>query len=404
MSLNIYYAAAILNADDDSKRMAKAAIATLQQHGQVLTEHIGYDDVHSWEEENAKRGITVFERDIAWLNDSDVLVADISRASTGVGIEIMYALQTLHVPTLAIHGEHVRASSMVTQMRHPQLTVRSYASEEEMTRIMREYVTALDVPHAVDERTIEFDSIDGAGKGTLCGAIKGWGALHGKRIFDAIEYAQREGRNPTWDDACAAVPGCDMLIVGQPSCGGMGRIIRDELTRQLADRAYPAMVAAHGFAIDRDILDKTLVAPARKAGAWIVKERGEVTSEHYQPLQFGNEGYSREIGLGIVRGLPGNRGERQTVSGLLIVPQVDVEEAMRRLQCRDKKDDSIFEQRGFQEPLAQLYASGRVTRMHERHGAAVVQFRVPTGETPKETQERVVRIWEEYLARKGLRP
>lgn len=134
-----------------------------------------------------------------------------------------------------------------------------------------------------------------------------------------------------------------------------------------------------------------------------MKERGEITSEHYQPLQFENDGYSREVGLGIVRGLPGNRGERQTVSGLLVVPQVDVDEAMRRLQCRDKKDDSIFERRGFQEPLAQLYASGRVTRMHERHGSTVVPFRVPTGETPKETQERVVRIWEEYLARKGLR-
>jgi nucleoside 2-deoxyribosyltransferase len=66
-------------------------IAMLQRHGQVLTEHLGNDR----EIQTKDRVLTdkqIHDRDLQWIIDSDMVIAEVTVPSLGVGYEIGRAL------------------------------------------------------------------------------------------------------------------------------------------------------------------------------------------------------------------------------------------------------------------------------------------------------------------------
>lgn len=65
-------------------------IARLQQYGDVLTEHVGHRDL-SLVEQGRPKDALIYEQDTAWLRQSDVLVAECTTPSLGVGYELAYA-------------------------------------------------------------------------------------------------------------------------------------------------------------------------------------------------------------------------------------------------------------------------------------------------------------------------
>ena len=60
----------------------------------MLTEHVGRKNVEKSEEGNSDTYI--FERDVSWLKSSDVMIADVTVPSLGVGYEIGFA-ETLNI-------------------------------------------------------------------------------------------------------------------------------------------------------------------------------------------------------------------------------------------------------------------------------------------------------------------
>ncbi|MGE5245888.1 MAG: nucleoside 2-deoxyribosyltransferase [Betaproteobacteria bacterium] len=69
----------------------RAICAALERRGhQVLTTHLLADDVD--EAESALTAADVFRRDLAWLAGCDVLVAEASGSTFGVGFEVGYVL------------------------------------------------------------------------------------------------------------------------------------------------------------------------------------------------------------------------------------------------------------------------------------------------------------------------
>ncbi len=69
----------------------RALVATLESAGHtILTKHLLDDDVDGAESALTERA--VYERDIAWLDACDVLIADASGSSFGVGFEVGYVL------------------------------------------------------------------------------------------------------------------------------------------------------------------------------------------------------------------------------------------------------------------------------------------------------------------------
>ena len=83
--MKIYFAGSIRGGRDDAE-LYEQVISQLQQYGQVLTEHIG--DMQLSIAGEAKDAEYIFTRDVAWVKEADVIVAEVSTPSLGVGYEI----------------------------------------------------------------------------------------------------------------------------------------------------------------------------------------------------------------------------------------------------------------------------------------------------------------------------
>ena len=83
--MKIYFAASIRGGRDYA-RDYKKIISQLSIYGQVLTEHIGQNNLESSGEDISEN--TIFERDTKWLRESDIIVAEVTQPSLGVGYEI----------------------------------------------------------------------------------------------------------------------------------------------------------------------------------------------------------------------------------------------------------------------------------------------------------------------------
>jgi nucleoside 2-deoxyribosyltransferase len=84
--MKIYFAGSITGGRDD-KDLYFEIIKKLKTFGTVLTEHIGDKTLGSYGEINLTEG-NIFSRDIAWLTSADVIVAEVTTASLGVGYEL----------------------------------------------------------------------------------------------------------------------------------------------------------------------------------------------------------------------------------------------------------------------------------------------------------------------------
>lgn len=83
--MRIYFAGSIRGGRDDWA-IYKEIIASLSKYGTVLTEHIGESELSVTGEDLPDREI--HDRDLAWLRSCDLLVAEVTRPSLGVGYEI----------------------------------------------------------------------------------------------------------------------------------------------------------------------------------------------------------------------------------------------------------------------------------------------------------------------------
>jgi dTMP kinase len=165
MMMRIYFATSI-SGGRDNLHFARQLCDMLHQYGEVLTGHIVRDDVLSWEtawkQEQVQKGLntSVFHRDMEWLSSADVLVAEVSQPSIGVGREIEYALNVRKIPVLAAYHPHFR-SKLIREDSNPLLT-------------QVEYDTIADVASAVEKffyfpgngRIFTIDGGDGSGKKT----------------------------------------------------------------------------------------------------------------------------------------------------------------------------------------------------------------------------------------------
>lgn len=84
--MKIYFAGSIRGGRVDSEIYLEI-IKILQGYGEVLTEHIGLKDLNSMGESD-KSSKFIFDRDVEWLTSANVIVAEVTNPSLGVGYEI----------------------------------------------------------------------------------------------------------------------------------------------------------------------------------------------------------------------------------------------------------------------------------------------------------------------------
>ncbi len=89
--LNIYFAGSISGGRDDVELYIQL-IHHLKKYGDVLTEHVGDNNLAELGEDDLSDN-DIHDRDLEWLWSSDVIVAEVTIPSLGVGYEIGRAVE-----------------------------------------------------------------------------------------------------------------------------------------------------------------------------------------------------------------------------------------------------------------------------------------------------------------------
>jgi len=98
--MKIYFAGAIRGGRDETDIYNKI-INFLSSKGEVLTEHVGSSELTTIGETSRTDG-EIFMRDMEWLQSADVVVAEVSTPSLGVGYELGIA-EKLKIQILCLY-------------------------------------------------------------------------------------------------------------------------------------------------------------------------------------------------------------------------------------------------------------------------------------------------------------
>ncbi len=109
--MKIYFAGSIRGGRDD-KELYLEIINLLGKYGRVLTEHIG-DKTLSAIGEDGPTDEYIYDRDMAWLNEAAVVVAEVTTPSLGVGYEIGHMEGKKPVLCLYREQDGKRISAMI---------------------------------------------------------------------------------------------------------------------------------------------------------------------------------------------------------------------------------------------------------------------------------------------------
>jgi len=133
--MKIYFAGSIRGGRDDIDLYVEI-IKYLKNYGEVLTEHISDKKLTSLGEGLDDR--VIHDRDLKWVFSSDVVVAEVTSPSLGIGYEIGRALEKgIKVLCLYRTQEGKRLSAMIAGC--PNLVLKQYKTIDEVKKIIDNY-------------------------------------------------------------------------------------------------------------------------------------------------------------------------------------------------------------------------------------------------------------------------
>lgn len=141
--MNVYLACTV-RGDRGGLDAARALCATLERFGYtVLTKHLLADDADVAEGALSER--EVFERDLRWLESADLVIAEASGSSFGVGFEVGYVLGRSHATgqrVLLLYDRTRRAhvSRLIAGNAHGACTTYSYGDAEDLLTFVEGYL------------------------------------------------------------------------------------------------------------------------------------------------------------------------------------------------------------------------------------------------------------------------
>ncbi|MCP3685381.1 MAG: nucleoside 2-deoxyribosyltransferase [bacterium] len=133
--MKIYFAGSIRGGRDDTN-IYKEIIEYLTGFGNVLTEHVGNSNLTSAGESMSVGKI--FERDMAWLREADIVIAEVSTPSLGVGVEIAITTDVLSKPLLCLYRNDLIISAMI--LGNPNVKCRPYKTLDEAKDLIGSFI------------------------------------------------------------------------------------------------------------------------------------------------------------------------------------------------------------------------------------------------------------------------
>lgn len=137
--MKIYFAGSIRAGRQDQQLYGRI-INFLGKFGTVLTEHVGNDRITERGDPEIKEE-EIFQRDMAWLKQANVVVAEITRPSLGVGYELAVAEQ-MQKPLLCLKQNNGKSlSAMIAGNRS--FSVTNYSQPEELPKIFSNFFASV---------------------------------------------------------------------------------------------------------------------------------------------------------------------------------------------------------------------------------------------------------------------
>jgi nucleoside 2-deoxyribosyltransferase len=138
IEMKIYFAGSIRGGRKDVK-LYKDIIEYLFEFGEVLTEHVGKKEYTAWGEDQDPDEY-IYKRDLNWLKSSDIVVAEVTTPSLGVGFEVATAI-SLKKPVLCLYRpkKGKRVSAMIKGC--PEVTTEEYTNIQEAQESIKKFLS-----------------------------------------------------------------------------------------------------------------------------------------------------------------------------------------------------------------------------------------------------------------------
>ena len=130
--MKIYFAFSIRGAKRD-ENLIKELYEFLTKKGYIVTTEFNIIPKYS---ENIFSDRDIFERDIKALESSDILIADVSSPSLGVGYEIAYAI-CKNIKVIAFVKEGVNLSAMING--NPEISLIRYNNLDDLKNKLNKF-------------------------------------------------------------------------------------------------------------------------------------------------------------------------------------------------------------------------------------------------------------------------
>ncbi|MBU4284213.1 MAG: nucleoside 2-deoxyribosyltransferase [Nanoarchaeota archaeon] len=134
--MKIYFAGSIRGGRDDVE-IYNQIIQHLKGYGDVLTEHVGHDNLAEGEINLTDKYI--HNRDVNWIDECDVFIADVTRPSHGVGYEVRVAIEKKkRILCIYRPKEQKRVSAMIAGA--PGIKTSPYNTIEDAKKIIDRFI------------------------------------------------------------------------------------------------------------------------------------------------------------------------------------------------------------------------------------------------------------------------
>jgi nucleoside 2-deoxyribosyltransferase len=137
--VNIYFACSITGGRQD-EAVYQLLVSALHEAGHIVPTAL-LAGAEVMQLEGIVEAGDIYTRDTAWIRECDLLLAEVSTPSHGVGYEIGYAL-SLNKPVLCLHRAGQKVSKMILGNPHPCLRVCAYESPQEAVEILNDHLAS----------------------------------------------------------------------------------------------------------------------------------------------------------------------------------------------------------------------------------------------------------------------
>jgi hypothetical protein len=142
MSMKIYFGFTVAG-DRSSIDTARRVVHQLEEMGhEVLTRHLVSDN--AWEADRSISPQDVFRRDMAWLEQCGLFIAEVSGSSFGLGFETGYLLGATDKKVVLLYRREVEqnVSLLISGNTHPNCTLVPYATVAEAEEFIAAHAAA----------------------------------------------------------------------------------------------------------------------------------------------------------------------------------------------------------------------------------------------------------------------